>query len=176
MNQQDQYSEPGTAEALQKPAERAPGIVNQLDPGMKYTVRASVAGTWTLLGEITSLTVGGIIKEYFVLSAALPAGATSIKISAKAATSAPANPTFQINAVQFGSASAPAASSTLFVNTTSHIGLVWGFTKSGGVWSGSATWYHGSSGFIQIPAGSSVTLNNNTADQQLTFRATNTAP
>ncbi|AUX36805.1 MULTISPECIES: hypothetical protein [Sorangium] len=176
MNQQNQHSEPGTAEALQKSVERPPGIVMELDPGMKYIVRASVAGTWTLLGEITSLSVGGITKEYFVLSAALPAGATSIKISAKAATTAPTSPTFQINAVQFGSAASPAASSTLFVNTTSHIGLVWGFTNSGGVWSGSATWYHGSAGFIQIPAGGVVTLNNNTADQQLTFRAINTAP
>ncbi|AUX39393.1 uncharacterized protein SOCE26_007840 [Sorangium cellulosum] len=176
MIQQDQDPAIGSAAPVEKAAAQQP-VCFELDPGMKYIVKAmGVSGPATLLGEIYSIQEPGGITEYFVVNAALPAGSTSIKISAVSASSAPSSFTFQTSSVQFGSITPPAASSTLFVDSTKHIGLVWNFTQNQGIWSGSATWYNNSGSLISIGAGSAVTLTNNKLDNQLVYRATNSSP
>ncbi|WP_437677542.1 hypothetical protein [Sorangium sp. So ce131] len=174
MIQQDLDPATGSAEPREKAAAQPP-VSFELDPGMKYIIKAIVSGSTTLLGEIYSITEPGGITEYFVVHAALPAGTTSIKISAVSAASPPASFTFQTSSAQFSSVTPPSASSTLFVDNTKHVGLVWSFTQNLGVWSGSATWYNSSANLIAMAANSAITLTNNKLDNQLVFRATNTA-
>lgn len=147
----------------------------ELDPGMRYTLTARSGTVNTTLGTIVVISNSGRVTEYFTMSNALPAGATSITISAAIQTTAPTSYTFSTPASGFTTTTPPSSSSTLFVNNTSNVGLVWGFTKSGSTWIGSATWYHDSSSTISIGNGQSITLSNNTYDANLTYRAINSA-
>ncbi|MCC6557388.1 MAG: hypothetical protein IT372_30930 [Polyangiaceae bacterium] len=158
------------------PSNAGPVHTDQLDPGMKYTLTAKTSTGDITLGSIVVITNEGTLTDYYTLSAALPAGATSITIAATTQSTPPTTYTFAVAAAAFTSVTPPSSSSTLFVDTASNVGLVWGFTLSGGTWSGSATWYHDTSSRIEIGAGKSIVLANNTYDSDLDWRAVNTAP
>jgi hypothetical protein len=151
-----------------------PVTAMQLDPGMKYTLSAN----GTVFGEIVVLQGTVRTTDYYTLLGAMPAPATSITLQASAYSGgAPAAYTFAIPSKTFTAATVPAPGTSLYVNSASQFGLSWNFIYNTvlGKWTGSATWYHSSSGLITLRPGS-YTLTNNTAASSLTFRAVNQAP
>lgn len=152
-----------------------PPISRQLDPGMRYTLMARTATTYVPLGTIDVVPIGGTVTEYFTLINALPAGTTSIILSAVTLTSAPSGYTFATSPAAWGPNTPPSSSATTFVNTRSNVGLAWGFTKDASGWRGTASWYHYVGRNIAMTSGSSITLFNNTFHAQLTYRAINIA-
>lgn len=145
----------------------------EVDPGNRNTVSAGS----TVLGTVEAVQSGSGNKTiYYALNAALPSGASSITLTAVENTSVPDTYTFTTSEIPYSSTSAPSASSTLFVDSTHHVGLVWGFSQTtGGSWTGSATWYHNSASNIALSPGT-YTLTNNTADTALVYVAADSAP
>jgi hypothetical protein len=140
-----------------------PPIIGQCDPGEDdyrvYTIWQYLAGNWTVQGYMVCPRVNAPSgssyrwlagREYWYMVSNLSAGYTTYFGWADYTWAGTPNPPIAGTSLSFtmvqnaswSSTSVPSASTTLYVNNyQGNVSLSWGMTYSGGVWSGSLTWY-----------------------------------